>query len=116
MRLLVHNVANRDPRDGIAEAGGTVDGSPPTTENAAAFRPVMSQLSTVPVPTVPAPTVTAMLVAETSPDVPPGWIAVRGDEDHPGSLVRVRSKRLAEPSFRGYAKRIREMTESVATR
>jgi hypothetical protein len=57
-----------------------------------------------------------LLFRWSSPDVPPGWIAVRGDEDHPGSLVRVRSKRSAEPEFRGYAKRLREMTESVATR
>jgi hypothetical protein len=56
-----------------------------------------------------------LLFRWSSPDVPPGWIAVRGDEDHPGSLVRVRSKRLAEPEFRGYAKRLHE-TDAVATR
>jgi hypothetical protein len=27
----------------------------------------------------------------SSPDIPPGWIAVFGDDDNPGSLVRVRS-------------------------
>lgn len=40
----------------------------------------------------------------SSPDIPPGWIAVYGNEDHPGSLVRVRSREMPEPSFRGYAK------------
>jgi len=43
----------------------------------------------------------------SSPDIPAGWIAVYGDEDHPGSLVRVRSRESA-PIFRGYAKTLRE--------
>lgn len=59
-----------------------------------------------------------LLFRWSSPDVPPGWIAVRGDEHNPGSLVRVRSAKLADPRFRGYAKKLqeREMTASVATR
>lgn len=58
-----------------------------------------------------------LLFRWSSPDVPPGWIAVRGDEDNPGSLVRVRSSRTSEPKFRGYAKRMNEReTESIATR
>jgi L,D-transpeptidase catalytic domain len=40
----------------------------------------------------------------SSPDVPPGWIAVYGDADHPGSLIRVRSRAEPEPAFRGYAR------------
>jgi hypothetical protein len=44
----------------------------------------------------------------SSPDVPPGWIAVYGDECNPGSLVRVRSSGDRLPAFRGYARRLRE--------
>jgi hypothetical protein len=44
----------------------------------------------------------------SSPDVPPGWIAVYGDEDTPGSLVRVRTRAVPEPALRGYAKRLHE--------
>jgi hypothetical protein len=47
----------------------------------------------------------------SSPDVPPGWIAVYGDEDTPGSLVRVRSRKQPEPGFRGYARRLLEATQ-----
>jgi L,D-transpeptidase catalytic domain len=54
-----------------------------------------------------------LLFRWSSPDVPPGWVAVRGDKDNPGSLVRVRSAKVPEPRIRGYA---REMTESIATR
>jgi hypothetical protein len=57
-----------------------------------------------------------LLFRWSSPDVPPGWTAVRGDEDNPGSLVRVRSAKVGAPSFRGYARKLREMTSSVATR
>ena len=59
-----------------------------------------------------------LLFRWSSPDVPPGWIAVRGDEDNPGSLVRVRSAKMGVPNFRGYARKLREreMTDSVATR
>lgn len=59
-----------------------------------------------------------LLFRWSSPDVPPGWSAVRGDEDNPGSLVRVRSKKMSDPRFRGYARRLheRQMTETVATR
>ena len=45
--------------------------------------------------------------------VPPGWTAVYGDEDHPGSLVRVRSARDPEPAFRGYA---RAMHDKISSR
>lgn len=59
-----------------------------------------------------------LLFRWSSPDVPPGWIAVRGDAEHPGSLVRVRSSKQGDPRFRGYAKVLRErqMTASVASR
>jgi hypothetical protein len=40
----------------------------------------------------------------SSPDVPPGWIAVYGDAETPGSLVRTHSHAVPEPAFRGYAK------------
>jgi hypothetical protein len=51
----------------------------------------------------------------SSPDVPAGWIAVYGDEDNPGSLVRVRSKRVPEPAYRGYAKSLHEAAQ-IASR
>lgn len=51
-----------------------------------------------------APRDALVLYRWSSPDVPPGWTAVYGDEDHPGSLVRVRSRRDPEPAFRGYAR------------
>jgi hypothetical protein len=44
----------------------------------------------------------------SSPDIPAGWIAVYGDADNPGSLVRVHSREMPEPVFRGYAKMMRE--------
>jgi lipoprotein-anchoring transpeptidase ErfK/SrfK len=55
-----------------------------------------------------------LLYQWSSPDVPPGWIAVYGNEENPGSLVRVRSKHMPDPRFRGYAKTIRERS-MVAT-
>ena len=51
----------------------------------------------------------------SSPDVPPGWSSVYGDAEHPGSLVRVRSSRNPAPSFRGYARRMRDGQGLVAT-
>lgn len=48
----------------------------------------------------------------SSPDVPPGWIAVYGDEDNPGSLVRVHSRKVPEPAFRGYARRMLDKERS----
>jgi hypothetical protein len=48
----------------------------------------------------------------SSPDVPPGWIAVYGDADNPGSLIRVRSRAEPAPALRGYA---RTMQLPVAT-
>jgi hypothetical protein len=42
----------------------------------------------------------------SSPDVPPGWIAVYGDASTPGSIVRVRSRRDPEPAYRGYAREL----------
>ena len=51
----------------------------------------------------------------SSPDVPPGWIAVKGDADNPGSLVRVHSAKLPDPALRGYARKMREL-DSVATK
>lgn len=44
----------------------------------------------------------------SSPDVPPGWSTVYGDADNPGTLVRVRSRQVAEPPFRGYARALRD--------
>jgi hypothetical protein len=55
-----------------------------------------------------APRDARLLYAWSSPDVPPGWIAVYGDEDNPGSIVRVRSRDVPDPAFRGYAKRLRD--------
>ncbi len=36
--------------------------------------------------------------------MPAGWTSVAGDVDHPGSVVRVRSRRDPDPELRGYAK------------
>lgn len=55
-----------------------------------------------------APRDAKLLYRWSSPDVPPGWIVVYGTEESPGSLVRVRSHRVPEPAFRGYAKTLRE--------
>jgi lipoprotein-anchoring transpeptidase ErfK/SrfK len=51
-----------------------------------------------------APRDARILYQWSSPDVPPGWIAVFGDADNPGSLVRVHSHAVPEPVFRGYAR------------
>ncbi|HEU0031958.1 MAG TPA: L,D-transpeptidase [Kofleriaceae bacterium] len=60
-----------------------------------------------------APRDARVLYAWSSPDVPPGWIAVYGDVDHPGSLVRVRSKRVPEPGFRGYARTLHDRVSDI---
>ncbi len=51
-----------------------------------------------------APRDARILYGWSSPDVPPGWIAVFGDADNPGSLVRVHSHAVPEPAYRGYAR------------
>jgi hypothetical protein len=51
----------------------------------------------------------------SSPDIPAGWIAVYGDEDNPGSLVRVHSREMPEPTFRGYAKTLRDLRVVATT-
>ncbi|MBA2539807.1 MAG: L,D-transpeptidase [Deltaproteobacteria bacterium] len=61
-----------------------------------------------------APRDARLLYQWSSPDVPPGWIAVYGDQDNPGSLVRVRSRSMPEPKFRGYAKALRDRDRNVA--
>ncbi len=53
-----------------------------------------------------APRDARILYAWSSPDVPPGWIAVFGDAQTPGSLVRIRSHDVPSPAFRGYAKQM----------
>jgi len=63
-----------------------------------------------------APRDARVLYAWSSPDVPPGWTSVYGDEDSPGSLVRVRSKRMPEPTFRGYAARLHVPVVSASGR
>jgi hypothetical protein len=50
----------------------------------------------------------------SSPDVPPGWIAVYGNADVPGSIVRVRTHRDPEPAFRGYARDVRDRRSAGA--
>lgn len=66
-----------------------------------------------------APRDARILYQWSSPDVPPGWIAVYGDAETPGSMVRVRSRAVPSPAFRGYAKQLHEASTastSVATR
>ena len=58
-----------------------------------------------------APRDARILYQWSSPDVPPGWTAVYGDEDHPGSLVRVRSHRDPEPAYRGYARTMHDRAQ-----
>ncbi len=62
-----------------------------------------------------APRDAKLLYRWSSPDVPPGWTTVYGDEDVPGSLVRVRSSRSPDPKFRGYSQTMRERTNLVAS-
>jgi lipoprotein-anchoring transpeptidase ErfK/SrfK len=63
-----------------------------------------------------APRDAQLLYLWSSPDVPPGWTAVYGDEDHPGSLVRVRSQAAPEPELRGYARTMQERGSLIASR
>src|SRR5262249_61126793 len=58
-----------------------------------------------------APRDARVLYQWSSPDVPPGWTSVYRDEDTPGSLVRVRSKRVPDPPFRGYAAKLHERAD-----
>ena len=53
-----------------------------------------------------APRDARVLYQWSSPDVPAGWTSVYGDEDYPGSLVRVRSRTVPDPPFRGYAAKL----------
>ena len=53
-----------------------------------------------------APRDALLLYRWSSPDVPPGWTSVYGDETSPGSLVRVRTTKVPNPRFRGYARAI----------
>lgn len=55
-----------------------------------------------------------LLYQWSSPDVPPGWTAVYGDADHPGSLVRVRSRAVPEPELHGYARTVAERRAAAA--
>jgi hypothetical protein len=57
-----------------------------------------------------------LLYLWSSPDIPPGWTAVFADEDTPGSLVRVRSQKGAEPKLVGYAQKVHERRTQVAAR
>jgi len=63
-----------------------------------------------------APRDARLLYLWSSPDVPPGWTAVFGDADHPGSLVRVRSRAVPEPELHGYARTVHERRTAVAAR
>jgi len=62
-----------------------------------------------------APRDARLLFRWSSPDVPPGWIAVYGDEDSPGALVRIRSRKAPEPAFRGYARTLRERGAAISS-
>jgi hypothetical protein len=62
-----------------------------------------------------APRDARLLFRWSSPDVPPGWLAVYADEDNPGSLVRIRSRKAPEPAFRGYARTVRDRTVTISS-
>ena len=51
-----------------------------------------------------APRDALLLYRWSSPEVPPGWTSIYGDETSPGSLVRVRTSKVPNPGFRGYAR------------
>jgi hypothetical protein len=59
-----------------------------------------------------APRDARLLFQWSSPDVPPGWSSVYGDAENPGTLVRVRSRQVSEPAFRGYARTLRDRDRS----
>jgi hypothetical protein len=63
-----------------------------------------------------APRDARLLYQWSSPDVPPGWVAVYGDADNPGSLVRVRSRESPEPAFRGYARTLQDRATLTASK
>jgi len=63
-----------------------------------------------------APRDARVLYQWSSPDVPPGWSAVYGDADAPGSLVRVRSRDVPDPAFRGYARALQEHATITASK
>jgi hypothetical protein len=63
-----------------------------------------------------APRDARLLYQWSSPDVPPGWVAVYGDADNPGSLVRVRSRESPEPAFRGYARTLHDRATLTASK
>jgi len=46
------------------------------------------------------------------PTVPAGWSAAYGDEQTPGSVVRIRNKRHPKPKFRGYAAKLHKQSLS----
>ena len=62
-----------------------------------------------------APRDARLLFRWSSPDVPPGWTSVYADEDSPGSLVRIRSRKTPEPAFRGYARTLRERGAAISS-
>ena len=61
-----------------------------------------------------APRDARLLYQWSSPDVPPGWSTVIGDEDNPGSIVRVHSRRVSDPRFVGYARKLRDRETGAA--
>lgn len=46
----------------------------------------------------------------TAPDVPPGWSMAHGVFERPGSAIRIHSAAVPDPPFRGYARRVAEVT------
>ncbi|TMQ06765.1 MAG: murein L,D-transpeptidase [Deltaproteobacteria bacterium] len=62
-----------------------------------------------------APRDARLLFRWSSPDVPPGWTAVYADEDTPGSLVRIHSRKVPDPAFRGYARTLRDRGAAIAS-
>ncbi|MBT8493120.1 MAG: L,D-transpeptidase family protein [Deltaproteobacteria bacterium] len=49
----------------------------------------------------------------TDPNLPAGWSMAHGRVQHPGSMVRVRSKDDPEPEFKGYAKKVYEARKAA---
>lgn len=52
----------------------------------------------------------------SDPQVPPGWTMANGHEQRPGSMVRVRSRKVPNPEFQGYAKAVYEARKAKSSR
>jgi len=52
----------------------------------------------------------------SDPQVPPGWTMANGIVERPGSMVRIRSRKVPHPEFKGYAKTVYEARKAKLSR